>query len=206
MERKCKDCPSCGEEILEVAKKCKHCGEMLEEGLRNANSGGFFAARTLVRLVIYGALIYGGWLLYGKYQDGMKRYGADKDSRLAGQRQACLSNLLNLATALEMYASDNTGQYPENGKLHLIPKGGYLAVIPTCPSIGADTYSPSYARTSSPPSFTVYCSGGDHQAYYKQRGFEGTNFPQYDSRQDRGLLEPQGRIGLTLEGKFVDRP
>lgn len=30
MERKTKACPFCGEEILETAKKCKHCGEMIK--------------------------------------------------------------------------------------------------------------------------------------------------------------------------------
>ena len=32
MERKTKICPYCGEEILEVAKKCRFCGEWLENG------------------------------------------------------------------------------------------------------------------------------------------------------------------------------
>lgn len=31
MEKKTKACPFCWEEILETAKKCKHCGEFLEE-------------------------------------------------------------------------------------------------------------------------------------------------------------------------------
>lgn len=31
MEKKTKACPFCWEEILEEAKKCKHCGEFLEE-------------------------------------------------------------------------------------------------------------------------------------------------------------------------------
>lgn len=30
-EKKTKECPYCGEEILATAKKCKHCGEWLEE-------------------------------------------------------------------------------------------------------------------------------------------------------------------------------
>ena len=29
-----KQCPYCGEEILAVAKKCKHCGEILDEDLK----------------------------------------------------------------------------------------------------------------------------------------------------------------------------
>ena len=28
---KTKRCPYCGEEILAIAKKCKHCGEWLDE-------------------------------------------------------------------------------------------------------------------------------------------------------------------------------
>lgn len=31
-------CPYCGEEILAVAKKCKHCGEFLDDDLRRANA------------------------------------------------------------------------------------------------------------------------------------------------------------------------
>ena len=30
LKKETKDCPYCGEEILEVAKKCKHCGEFLD--------------------------------------------------------------------------------------------------------------------------------------------------------------------------------
>ena len=31
MEQNLKTCPYCGEEIMATAKKCKHCGEWLEE-------------------------------------------------------------------------------------------------------------------------------------------------------------------------------
>lgn len=39
MEKATKKCPCCGEEILEVAKKCKHCGEWLEPHDGPAASG-----------------------------------------------------------------------------------------------------------------------------------------------------------------------
>jgi predicted RNA-binding Zn-ribbon protein involved in translation (DUF1610 family) len=34
--RKLKECPFCGEQVLEVAKKCKHCGETIDVALRVA--------------------------------------------------------------------------------------------------------------------------------------------------------------------------
>lgn len=35
-----KQCPMCGEEILAVAAKCKHCGEFIDGRPRPARSGG----------------------------------------------------------------------------------------------------------------------------------------------------------------------
>jgi len=31
-----KDCPFCGEQVKEAAKKCKHCGETIDVALRSA--------------------------------------------------------------------------------------------------------------------------------------------------------------------------
>ncbi len=37
-EMQTKTCPYCGEEILAVAQKCKHCGEFLDKGIHSTNS------------------------------------------------------------------------------------------------------------------------------------------------------------------------
>lgn len=38
MAEETKMCPFCGEEILAVAKKCKHCGEFLDGSIQSKNS------------------------------------------------------------------------------------------------------------------------------------------------------------------------
>lgn len=40
MEQETKRCPYCGEEILAVAKKCKHCGEWQDEYNQNSQQKG----------------------------------------------------------------------------------------------------------------------------------------------------------------------
>lgn len=101
-----------------------------------------------------------------------------------GPLTACKSNCKNLATALEMYASDNHGQYPD-GLESLIP-GNYLKSLPTCPSAQAMSYTDYYAfnhRTN----FRFSCVGNNHGKAYA--GFKGdsTNYPAYDANQ--GLLD-----------------
>jgi hypothetical protein len=95
-----------------------------------------------------------------------------------GQLSACQSNEKNIGTALEMYATDNKGEYPLS-LAPLAPK--YLKVIPTCPAAGTDTYSSSYQRNS-PQSYRFYCSGSNHTDLLNG----SANFPQYTSEQ--GLI------------------
>ena len=59
-----KECPFCSEQVLATAKKCKHCGEMLDVALRSTveakRFGGFVELRPLViigiLLMVFGAL------------------------------------------------------------------------------------------------------------------------------------------------------
>lgn len=71
----------------------------------------------------------------------------------------CKRNLKYIATNLEMYASDNVGRYPPDLQM-LSP--AYLKPVPTCPSAGFDTYSPTYVSTANPDFFRVWCSGHYH--------------------------------------------
>lgn len=106
-----------------------------------------------------------------------------------GRLTACKSNLKNIATACEMYATDNKGLYPPNLGL-LTPN--YLKIIPNCPSARVDTYSPTYqsfapsddqeAEATTVAAYTFYCRGKHHE-----KASTPENFPQYDSYQ--GLME-----------------
>lgn len=96
--------------------------------------------------------------------------------------QSCGSNLKNMATACEMYSTDNEGHYPTSLS-QLVP--GYMKTIPTCPAAGKDTYSSSYSSASNPDMFTLYCSGNNHKEVNA-----GENYPQYNSAQ--GLIPKQG--------------
>ena len=96
-----------------------------------------------------------------------------------GRAVACKSNLKFIATALEMYASDNSGRFPPNLE-RLTPN--YLRSVPTCPAAGEQTYVPAYQMAARPDIYTVMCAGNAHS----YEGY-GKNYPQYTSVS--GLLE-----------------
>lgn len=122
-------------------------------------------------------------------------------ARAQGQHTACLSNLKNLGTSLEMYAGDNGGQFPDMLD-SLTPE--YFKVIPTCPAAyefvglsfpkgsdysldlgfwvrrkGKGVYA--YRVHHNPEIYTTYCESEFHTS------ITSVNFPQYDSIQ--GLIE-----------------
>lgn len=87
---------------------------------------------------------------------------------------ACKCNLKNIATALEMYATDNNGYYPPDLK-KLTPD--YLEKLPQCPVKGANYV---YEVSKKKDSFIIYCPGEQH----KDLGITG---PAYGSNS--GLVE-----------------
>ncbi len=107
-------------------------------------------------------------------------------ARAQGQVTSCKSNLKNIGTACEMYATDNAGRYPE--KLDILTKEAngqqpYMKAIPKCPSQGTSTpYTTSYKSATNPDVYTVYCSGTNHSA----AGCDA-DYPKFTATQ--GLIE-----------------
>lgn len=95
-------------------------------------------------------------------------------ARNQGNVTACKSNLKNLATSMEMYATDNSGAYPTASTLLTT---AYLQTLPTCPSSRT-----GYSYNLSSTLYTVLCSGTFHVGV----GGCTSNQPSYDSVQ--GLL------------------
>jgi len=97
-------------------------------------------------------------------------------SRHCGQLTACKSNLKNIGTAMEMYASDNEGRYPAS--LGMVTPD-YLKTLPTCAAAGKITYG--YVYTVKPDCYTAWCQGSYHTP------MTNANMPEYDAVQ--GLYE-----------------
>jgi hypothetical protein len=109
------------------------------------------------------------------------RFSSDKGPEPLTQDElpSCQDSLKNLATALEMYSTDNAGRYPTSLQ-QLMPN--YLLRPPVCKVAGLDTYSRAYAVAQRPDAFTCICEGEHHHG----EGLE-PNFPQYSSTT--GLIE-----------------
>ncbi|MFH0801422.1 MAG: hypothetical protein V2A78_03425 [bacterium] len=103
-----------------------------------------------------------------------------KEHHVGGGFTACQSNLKNMGAALEMYHDDNHNMFPRSLQKLVPPE--YLKQIPTCPSAGEDTYSPSYQVSIKADAYTVFCMGMNH----KKSGIKEPNYPQYTSRE--GLI------------------
>lgn len=104
-----------------------------------------------------------------------------------GRYTACKSNLKNIGTSCEMYASDNQGHYPKSLKALLSAQDryghSYLKTLPTCSVAKADTYSATYKSSDVKGHFhfSLYCQGHHHQL-----AGSPANKPAYDS--EKGLV------------------
>ncbi len=119
-------------------------------------------------LALEGEVTAGGQIVESLFDPFQENF---LEARHAGQRTACVSNLKNIGTALDMWSFDHGGGYPESLE-GLI--GPYLMAIPTCPAAGVDSYSAGYQRKTDPQRAGVYCSGEHHND-------TEPNHPRYDT-------------------------
>lgn len=108
--------------------------------------------------------------------------------KVQGHLPVCRSNLKDIATALDFYAADNAGKYPES--LDRLANGYFLMAIPTCPAAGKVTYL-DYQVSTEMDFFSVSCCGDNHrEAYsgYWPKSFrpDSRGYPKYNSRD--GLI------------------
>lgn len=114
-------------------------------------------------------------------------------ARSRGSTTACKSNLKNMATALEMYSTDNKGAYPPQ-LAGLTPN--YLKMIPNCPSAGFDTYSSSFQSHVTPlENPKIVCPG-----YHPENAECQANLARLN---DAGKLDP--KIRCPLAGAYLLR-
>jgi len=85
----------------------------------------------------------------------------------------CCANLKNIGRAIDDYAKQNNGKYPDDLQ-KLIPI--YIHEIPKCPAGKYNKYSRyEYVHSTKPEVYTVYCRGDFHTPMYYQ------DCPRYSS-------------------------
>ncbi len=154
-------CKQCNHPIPTGAPKCPSCGAVVKK----TSSLAIVAAIGCICMVMFVPVMA---ILAAILVPNFVK------ARAQGQYTSCKSNLKNIATACEMYSTDNEGRYPHS-LAQLTPN--YLRIIPNCPAAEHDTYSAKYEWASEPDAFTVYCQGDNH----KFVGRREPNYPQYNS-------------------------
>ena len=133
-------------------------------------------------------------------------------ARSQGQLAACESNIKNIATALEMYATDNKGYYPPSLDRIAVESGTFRPMmdkIPLCPArydwdnklynkIRPPDKSPHYLYTVSGnfDNFTLCCNTPNIHRRIK-KGTRNDCWPQYSSQC--GLLSGPGSQPVKLK-------
>ncbi len=104
-------------------------------------------------------------------------------SRMRSYHSNCLQNVHNIGTALQIYANNNQGKYPDALQDLKDTTPPYLQTLPICPSSDA-----SYGYTLSPEAtlYTVHCQGIHHR---QLEGEVEEGFPQFYSS---GHLDASG--------------
>lgn len=82
-------------------------------------------------------------------------------ARSRGRLSACETNLRNVASALEVYSTENGKHFP-TALTDLAPT--YIQSVPTCPSAGNGTaYIQGFTSKTNPSAYTLSCKGAWHR-------------------------------------------
>jgi len=174
-------CPYCRELIVAGARKCRFCGANLggvptsaparpaEEGKRKSSSSVVVIIAAIGCLVFFILPILAAIIVPNFLR-----------ARSSGSLTACQSNLKNIGTGMEMYASDNADLYPDS--LDAVAPD-YLRQIPTCPAAGSNTYR--YESAPDYSAYTVFCQG-NHHTHVRV----GPDQPSYNSRTGLETMPP----------------
>lgn len=110
-----------------------------------------------------------------------------KRARAKGQLAGCLSNAKNVGTALEMYAVDNGGRFPDLSGLaglNQLVSANILKRLPSCPARGTCTFV-DYSSGTTPDRFSFSCVSDNHGTCFP--GSPAGAFPQYGN--EIGLID-----------------
>ena len=81
--------------------------------------------------------------------------------RATNRHSSCVTNVKRIKVALELYAKEHDGTYPET-IMDLYPK--YLSYQPKCPSVGEDTYRLTITTDDQGGhSYLFVCQGSNHE-------------------------------------------
>ena len=168
------------EEDISCEKDISECEEDISEEEITQKSPSYMkrtAAYILLDIIFLGLIC---WFLIPVLLELPGRYfrGASPEQ---GWLARCENNIKILATALEMYATDNTGTYPQD--LTYLTKGNYIESLPHCP-YNKKEYS--YVAANKPDYFTLWCSvPGTHKCFPMSEKPEEA-YPQYTP--EKGLM------------------
>lgn len=139
------------------------------------------AALTLSLLIIVS-----GWEAHRLRQFPTPREVAE------GKVTGCLVNLEGIAVAMEFYAIDWDGRYPQNlGQL--TPR--YMRELPRCPAAGYTTYRADFganSTTHSEHNYLAECTGEHHKP-----ADLAANFPAYSSMEGPVRRRPYTHHNLS---------
>ena len=169
------------EERYQAADEMKSEVDRVLEGYKNGNNHTNKIKNAVTRLAPIVSTLIVIFFISIFFIAKWEEYSTEKQASLRNAG-LCYRNLARISTALDNYAKDNEGNYPQNLD-ELVPK--YMDKIPLCPQSGTDTYSVSYriiemdsseaggdkgedSQQEKIAGYIIYCKGHHH----KEAGIE----------------------------------